>query len=234
MNRQWNLDAYQYLDGRTLKLLAMGTMLIDHIGAALLPELIILRLIGRLAFPIYCFLLVEGAHYTHDMKKYMLRMGIFALISEIPFDMAFYGGLYFGHQNVFFTLLIGLAMIWFLEHPMNDMEIPDVINKIMIVAVAGIAAELLKTDYGFMGIGVIFVFYFLRERPLLKYILVAVLCIGSSWIEAFAAIALVPIALYNGRRGRQTKLMQYGFYAFYPLHLAILAVIRQIILMVAG
>lgn len=225
-----NPEVYRRLDGRTLKVIAVISMLIDHVGAVLFPDILPFRIIGRLAFPIYCFLLVEGARYTRDMKKYMVRMGIFALISELPFDLAFYHqSFYLGHQNVFFTLLIGLIMIKGLEHSFHDMEVPDVINKLIIVAVAGIAAELLQTDYGFSGIAIIFAFYILRERAAFKYLITALICIGMGWIEAFAILSLIPIALYNGQRGSQTKAMQYGFYIFYPAHLLLLAILYQII-----
>lgn len=225
-----NPEVYRRLDGRTLKIIAVISMLIDHVGAVLFPDILLFRIIGRLAFPIYCFLLVEGARYTRDMKKYMVRMGIFALISELPFDLAFYHqSFYLGHQNVFFTLLIGLIMIKGLEHPFHDMEVPDVINKLIIVAVAGIAAELLQTDYGFSGIAIIFAFYILRERAALKYLITALICIGMGWIEAFAILSLIPIVLYNGQRGSQTKAMQYGFYIFYPAHLLLLVILYQII-----
>ena len=114
------------LSGTALKRLACLSMLLDHLGASLLenglfrcsaidPRLVgldqLLRLVGRLAFPIYCFLLVEGFLHTHDFKKYALRMLGFALISEGPFDWAFFSGVYWGHQNVYFTLLLGLALI---------------------------------------------------------------------------------------------------------------------------
>lgn len=234
MDKQLNLAAYQSLDGRMLKIIAVVTMFIDHFGAALFPQVILFRIIGRLAFPIYCFLLVEGTKYTHDMKLYMMRMGVFALISEVFFDLGLYHqAVYIGHQNVFWTLLIGLGMIWFLEHPMQDMDIPDVINKMIIVAVAGIAAEIFKTDYGFSGIAIIFAFYILQNQLMLKYLIVALLCIGMGGIEWVAAAALIPIALYNGKRGNQTRIMQYGFYAFYPAHLLLLAMIYQIILLIA-
>ena len=111
------------LSGTALKRIACLSMLVDHLGASLLenglfrcsaidPRLVgldqLLRLVGRLAFPIYCFLLVEGFLHTHDLKKYALRMLGFALISEWPFDWAFFSGVYWGHQNVYFTLLLGL------------------------------------------------------------------------------------------------------------------------------
>lgn len=232
MGEQYNLAAFQRLDGRTLKIIAVVSMFIDHMGAVLFPELLFFRIIGRLAFPIYCFLLVEGACYTHDLRQYILRMGIFALISEVPFDLAFYhSAVAVGHQNVFFTLAIGLGMIWFLEHPFKDMDIPESINKLLTLAVAGIAAELLQTDYGFSGIAIIFIFYILRRNFAAKSIIVAIICASMGWLEAFAIVSLIILFFYNGQRGRQTKIMQYGFYAFYPAHLLLLFIIYQITLL---
>ena len=111
------------LSGTALKRIACLSMLIDHIGAALLENGLfrqnavwqggvrldfVMRMAGRLAFPIYCFLLVEGFVHTHDFRKYALRMLGFALLSEFPFDWAFFSGVWWGHQNVYFTLLLGL------------------------------------------------------------------------------------------------------------------------------
>ncbi len=96
-----------------LKWIAVITMIIDHTGAVLFPDNMVFRYIGRIAFPIFCFLLVEGFFHTRDVRKYMLRLGLFALISEIPYDLAFRDTvLEFEHQNVFFALLLGVVMIW--------------------------------------------------------------------------------------------------------------------------
>ena len=176
MNPSVNLSRYQRMDGTVLKLIACLSMFIDHLGAVCFSGMMGFRIIGRLAFPIYCFLLVEGAVHTHDMKKYILRMGIFALISEVPFDLAFYHRLvYTEHQNVFFTLGLGLLAIWFLEHPIEHLDIPDVLYKLLVIIAAGLIAEFFNTDYGFTGIAVICVFYYLREQPQLKYPIAAIL-----------------------------------------------------------
>ena len=110
------------LNQENLKLIACGTMLIDHFAAVILLSMFphtrnvvelyyILRIIGRLAFPIYCFLLVEGAHYTRNPKKYALRMAIGAVLSEIPYDLAFYGGWTLENQSVMITLLLGFGAL---------------------------------------------------------------------------------------------------------------------------
>lgn len=177
-----------------------------------------MRYVGRLAFPIFCFLLVEGYYHTGNVKKYIGRLGIFALISEIPFDLAF------GHflwtlekQNVFFTLSIGLGMVWLLDRE------KEWLTRIWLIILAMWAAELLHTDYGYRGILLIAVFQITRERKAAQY-----LC-GAAWnflwssrIQYAGALAMLPIALYNGQKGRS---MKYFFYLFYPIHLLVLYLI---------
>lgn len=112
-------EYHGFLSGFTLKCIAMVTMLIDHIGYVLFPGYVIFRIIGRLAFPIYCFLLVEGAVHTSNWKKYLGRLFLFALISEIPFNLAIGGKLWYpASQNVFFTLFLGLLAILLLQKPL--------------------------------------------------------------------------------------------------------------------
>jgi hypothetical protein len=101
--------------------------------------------------------------------------------------------------------------------------------KLLMFIGAGMLAEYIHTDYGFAGIAIIFIFYILRNKPLFKYVLVGVICIDMSWLEGFAVLGLLPIAIYNGERGRQSRIMQYGFYAFYPVHLLVLYFISQMI-----
>ena len=232
MNPSVNISRYQRLDGTVLKLIACLSMFIDHLGAVCFSGMMGFRIIGRLAFPIYCFLLVEGAVHTRNMKKYILRMGIFALISEVPFDLAFYHRLvYTGHQNVFFTLGLGLLAIWFLEHPIEQLDIPDVLYKLLVIIAAGLIAEFFNTDYGFTGIAVICVFYYLRGQPQLKYPIAAILLAAMGGVEVYAVLALIPILLYYGQRGRQTKVMQYGFYIFYPAHLLLIAALYHLFIL---
>lgn len=232
MNPSVNISRYQRLDGTVLKLIACLSMFIDHLGAVCFSGMMGFRIIGRLAFPIYCFLLVEGAVHTRNMKKYILRMGIFALISEVPFDLAFYHRLvYTGHQNVFFTLGLGLLAIWFLEHPIEQLDIPDVLYKLLVIIAAGLIAEFFNTDYGFTGIAVICIFYYLRGQPQLKYPIAVILLAAMGGVEVYAVLALIPILLYNGQRGRQTKAMQYGFYIFYPAHLLLIAALYHLFIL---
>ena len=105
------------LDSFQLKWIAIITMLIDHVGAIFFPGNLVFRYVGRIAFPIFCFQLVEGFFHTRNIEKYMLRLGIFAIISEIPYDLAFRGNILdFEHQNVFFTLFLGILMLYLNRH----------------------------------------------------------------------------------------------------------------------
>lgn len=210
--RRIGLTAFQ------LKMLAIVTMLIDHTGAVLYPEVMAFRYIGRLSFPIFCFILTEGFIHTSNIRKYMLRLLSFAMISEIPFDLAFHGTwMTIEKQNVFFTLFIGMGMICLLDKE------KETVNQIGVIILAMWLAEFLHTDYGFRGILLIAVFWMLREKKAFMY------AAGAGWnflwrtkIQYAGAVAMIPIALYNGEKGRS---MKYFFYLFYPVHLLILYMI---------
>jgi len=215
----------------TLKIIAIVTMLIDHIGATLLPEILILRIIGRLAFPIFVFLLVEGYHHTRNFNKYLIRLGVFALISEIPFDLAFFGKIVaLSHQNVFFTLFLGLLMIKLFDHYKEKEPLLAGIS----VLVCMVMAYILKTDYDIFGLGMIFIYHQFREKKILAGSLVALVNIGMGlyfagvfigefyllgMVQSMAILALPLIYLYNGKKGLR---LRYIFYAFYPVHLTFL------------
>ena len=190
-------------------------MALDHTGAVLYPSQIWLRCLGRIAFPIFCFLIVEGFFHTHDVRRYMGRLGVFALISEIPYDLAFRGvPLEYAHQNVFFTLLIGIGMMVLLE---RNREWPV---KAVILLLAMWLAVLTRSDYNFRGVLLIFVFYIFHESRWLA------VTAGGFWnflyqgvIQKYGVLSVLPLALYNGERGRK---MKYFFYIFYPAHLLLL------------
>lgn len=212
MNQRWNI---QCLDSFQLKCIAIVSMALDHTGAVLYPSQIWLRCLGRIAFPIFCFLIVEGFFHTHDVRRYMGRLGVFALISEIPYDLAFRGvPLEYDHQNVFFTLLIGIGMMVLLE---RNREWPV---KAVILLLAMWLAVLIRSDYNFRGVLLIFVFYIFHESRWLA------VTAGGLWnflyqgvIQKYGVLSVLPLALYNGERGRK---MKYFFYIFYPAHLLLL------------
>lgn len=238
------------LSGSTLKIIAIVTMLIDHIGATIVESamyslvgnqqalmtvyyiMLSMRIIGRLAFPIFCFLLVEGFFHTKNVKKYTLRLFIFALISEFAFDFAFNQSfLEFSHQNVFFTLLIGVLMMWAMEYLKNrfkDNKRAFSVLFVIVAVLASVLADIIKCDYGSLGIIVIMMMYIFRNYKILKALTVcSVFALRTNFsIQSLAGLAFIPILFYNGKKGLSLK---YFFYAFYPVHLFILGLITRYI-----
>nr|WP_300093942.1 TraX family protein [Sedimentibacter sp.] len=203
-----------------LKIIALATMIIDHYGAIFQSGENIYRIIGRIAFPVYCFLLVEGYFHTGDVKKYGKRLLLFAVVSEIPFDLAFYGKIGFAHQNIFFTLFIGLAAIYLIENKEGKFNF----NKSLVIAATGILAMVLSVDYSIMGVIYILSFYYTRNFPRKKQILymagiMLFTNLMSSPLQQFSLLALPLIYFYNGEQGLKNKFLQIMFYAAYPLHL---------------
>lgn len=179
----------------------------------------VFRTIGRIAFPIFAFLLVEGFVHTQDAKKYALRLFAFALISEIPFDLALQSKvLEIDYQNVFFTLAIGFVTMMGYKY-LEEKQFPNTFTRyllqILVMMVGMAAAMFLRTDYGALGIFTILSIYIFRNNRLFQ-----IAAIGLIFIENMAAwFAFFPILLYNGKRGRNIK---WPFYIFYPVHLLVL------------
>jgi len=230
------------LSAGSLKTIAVVSMLIDHFAYAILYYAVLLpnapiqrgtdlytvylvyrvmRGIGRTAFPIYCFMLVEGFFYTRSRLKYARNLAVFGLISEIPFDFAFEQTfLEFSYQNVYFTLLIGLLVIWAWDAAGYKRW------YLQILALGGGMglAYLLNTDYDYRGVLLIFVFYILRQFRVPQTIGGAV---AMYWEMPAVIPAFLLLPFYSGERGRQPK---YFFYAFYPCHLMILGGIEYLML----
>ncbi|MGN9014994.1 TraX family protein [Bariatricus sp. HCP28S3_A4] len=220
--------------GADLKLWAMWSMLIDHAGAVLIENTslyqitgfrmlaVACRLIGRISFPLICFLLIEGFCHTEDRRKYLMRMGCFTLISEIPFDLAFFGKLDLQRQNVFFTLFTGILLLYALEKA-ETLEHSPLIRSFMMAAaiLAGCAAATAgRFDYSYMGILLIAALYLFRKDRKKQCIAGAVL----SLYELTAALAFILVGKYNGEKG-DGRLPRNWFYIFYPLHLLVLSAI---------
>lgn len=215
------------MSGLLLKLTALLTMIIDHYGAIFQTNIIIYRIIGRLAFPIYCFLLVEGYTHTSNIKKYTSRLLIFALISEIPFDLAFYGKIGFVHQNIFFTLFIGLIAIYLIDNKDTKYKF----DSTLVIIAACVLATILRTDYQFIGIVYILLFYFTRNLPKKKRLstialIMIAINLAAGMVQQFSLLALIIIYLYNNEPGAKNKLLQMSFYIAYPLHLLIYYIIN--------
>jgi hypothetical protein len=213
----------------TLKIIALISMMIDHYGVIFHSGVDIYRIIGRIAFPIYCFLLVEGYLHTKNIKNYAKRLFIFALISEVAFDLAFYGEIEFTHQNVFFTLLIGLGTMYLLDNPEKYNIKPGYISFFSFML-----AIILSVDYNFIGIIYILAFYYTRNLPKtirlsrVALILFIINLLTMSIKQQFALLSLPIIYLYNGELGPKNKILQFLFYAAYPLHLIIYYLFKTI------
>ena len=243
--KKYTKKAFLGFTGAHLKWLALITMFLDHIGAILLENGLLpliasavlagnsfdfittdylfwsntnfaLRFVGRLAFPLYCFLLTEGFLHTKNIKRYALRLGLFALLSEVPFDLALYGKPFdIQMQNVFFTLFIGLLVLWGMHYTQNRFP-KQTLLPYLIVFSGMFAAYILQSDYDAFGILLIVLLYILRESKRHQCIFGAV-C--TAW-EYAAPLAFIPIWFYNGERGKQ--LPKWFFYLFYPAHLLLL------------
>ncbi|MGX7411417.1 TraX family protein [Enterococcus caccae] len=239
------LQPKHFFSGSQLKWIAIIAMFLDHTAKIIsfrpyitetVPYLIesnqlfelsqvffpLFTLIGRLAFPIFCFLLVEGFVHTKNVKKYLLRLSLFALISEVPYDLAFsHRVVDLESQNVFFTLVIGLMVIMGVKK-FTFSSIQNGLFSLVFISGGLFLAEWFKTDYGgWIGILLIVILYIFRSSSLLKCVLGGGVFLQNSW---FGLFAFVPIYFYNGQRGKQWK---YFFYWFYPVHLIVLFVIQQ-------
>ncbi len=237
--------SYQRLSAGTLKLIAIVTMFIDHFAAGVYAKMYskgyflqwsmadyaadiyyICRDIGRFAFPVFCFLLVEGFFYTRSRIKYLRNLMIFALISEVPFDLLLEEKIGFSGQNVFFTLAIALGVIWGITRVKEKFATEPTISFFLqgTVIVAGcLLAYGLSTDYSYYGIVLAVIFYYYRNNRILACL------VGYVWFtfEPWCFPAFIALLFYNGKRGISLK---YFFYAFYPVHLLLLYGLRVLLI----
>ena len=239
------------LTAAVLHIIAMTLMLMDHLLATLLPAREWLTCAGRVAFPIFAFMAVEGYFHTRSFKKYILRMLLFAVLSEIPFDLM-YGGTWFYpvHQNVLWTFLLGLLGVWLMEQVRKKGKTWMYLLVCVLVVPAGLVlGTLCMVDYYGVGVLTVFVFYFLHGRKwwcflgqlaalywlnveLLGGLMYPVQLFGMEFElcqQGLALLALIPIWLYRGRQGYHSKPFQYLCYAFYPVHMLLLVVVLNFI-----
>lgn len=239
------------LTAAVLHIIAMTLMLMDHLWATLLPAREWLTCAGRVAFPIFAFMAVEGYFHTRSFKKYILRMLLFAVLSEIPFDLM-YGGTWFYpvHQNVLWTFLLSLLGVWLMEQVRKKGKTWMYLLVCVLVVPAGLVlGTLCMVDYYGVGVLTVFVFYFLHGRKwwcflgqlaalywlnveLLGGLMYPVQLFGMEFElcqQGLALLALIPIWLYRGRQGYHSKPFQYLCYVFYPVHMLLLVVVLNFI-----
>lgn len=240
------------MNSSQLKIIAMITMLLDHIAWILFPNIAIFHIIGKIAFPIFCFMIAEGYIKTRNRKKYLIRLLLIAAISQIPFLMTF--RLAFGNQmfgfNTIFDLALGLIAIWIYDKK-------DSKYSLIAVWIISILALLLQIDGDFAGIWLIYFFFkyhndfkTMAKKVCMFTILEVFIYIAQIFImcfmngqplnnclsyafsfntleSLFSVLALIPIKYYNGKKGLNIKWL---FYIFYPAHLLILYAIRVFVM----
>lgn len=234
----------------TLHMVAMVLMLCDHLWATVIPGNDWLTDIGRIAFPLFAFMIVEGYFHTRSMKKYVGRLFVFALISEIPFNLVMGSSLFYPlHQNVLWTFLLAVFLIWLNELAKKKGKLwLRLITCIGTLCLAFVLGLVTFVDYHYAGVLTVLVFYFFRGRKwwqfvgqavCLYYINVEILSgfyyevdvFGHTVIivrQAFALLALLPIWLYRGKQGPYNMLIKNVYYWFYPAHLLVLGLIRML------
>ncbi len=218
------------LNAFVLKIIAAVAMLSDHVAYVFLDGNYAIRAFGRLAFPIFAFFIAEGYRYTKDVKRYAIRLFVFALVAQVPYALAF--GKPFYEPNVIFTLFLALMAIWAFDKG-NE------IAKMSALIAAGVLAELTGSDHGAFGVVMVFLFYIGTDRKkklisagVLILLVTAFALIQLKSFNRYALIYLfylIPLGLlyfYNGKRGPHGFIPRWFFYIFYPLHLLMIALIN--------
>ena len=244
MKKTWKLETTSL----SLHIIAMTFMLCDHLWGTIVPGNDWLTCIGRISFPIFAFMIVEGYFHTSNLKKYVVRLLIFAVLSEIPFNLALGSRLLYPiHQNVLWSFLISLGLIHWNERVKAGGKLwKRIFIGCLTVIIGFIVGLLTMVDFYHAGILTVLTFYFLRGKKWWNYV-GQFLCLwyineemlggygyeiyfagGMHFItrQSFALLALLPIWLYRGKRGNYSKTFQYVCYAFYPVHLLVLGLIK--------
>lgn len=215
------------MSGTLLKLIGLLSMIIDHIGLAFFYKSNIFRIIGRISFPIYAFLIASGCKKTKNIYKYFFRLISLAIISEIPYDLMVYGKLSILSQNSVFTLSLGCLCIIIFK------DIKDLSNKIiMIVAVLSLG-NLMSIDYGSYGIFMILILYIFNDNKnylVLSFLLINLLISiqATNKIEYFSYFSIIPIIMYDENKKIYNKTIKNMLYILYPFHMLIIALIYKV------
>lgn len=239
MNKLKCLNAFH------LKMLAMIFMLCDHLWATVIPGNQWLTNVGRLAFPIFAFQIAEGYFMTGNFRKYFRRLFLFALISEIPFNLMYGGNIFYPfHQNVLFTFCIALLFIRWMDLSKEKGRVQYLISVVASCFLGFLIGTVTMTDYFGFGVLTVFIFYFFHDMKFgwigefaglfyINAVMMAGLTISFDMAgtvfeipqQSLALLSLIPIWLYNRKQGPHNKAIQMACYAFYPVHMLILAVI---------
>lgn len=229
-----------------LRITAVVCMLSDHLWIVLNPYGNLLNYVGRVAFPIFAFLISEGFIHTSNLKKYFVRLCVFAVFSEIPFNLFCSGEIFYPeYQNVGFTLLMGLSAVFLLDKMRKDPTPKTLAVSGLLLVGIFVFSNYFNADYGIAGVTTVVAFYLFRDFPfawvfqLVSLVILNVFVfpgrpvlikiagqIYKTHAQIFAVFSLIPIWLYNGKKRVCNKVFgkvfQCGFYAFYPVHLLLL------------
>lgn len=222
---------FAFLDGTALKLIALLSMVLDHVGDNFFPDQIWMRALGRMAMPLFAFCVAEGYCHTRDRRRYLLRLGLFALISEIPFDLVTAGRvLEFGHQNIMASFF--WAVLALLVREALLARLPGKGGKLLsfaLLAVFWVASLFLGLDCTMVSVGLVILFVLLHDRPLPLRCALGMgfyLLLRNKGLYLFGLAGFLPLLFYNGERGRGLKWL---FYGFYPGHLLLIWLIRSLL-----
>lgn len=241
-------NKFKFLTSFHLKVLAMALMFCDHLWATLISGELWLTCLGRIAFPIFAFQIAEGFIKTRNFKKYIGRLFLFALISEVPFNLMASGTIFFPfHQNVMFTFVLALVMIRMIQWGREKNKFCFALMILVALILSSILGIITMVDYFHYGIIMVIFFYLFRGMrfewlwQLIMMYIINVDMMQGMWIDqslfgfqyqiplqGYALFALIPIWLYNGKKGRVNTAFQYFVYAFYPLHMLVLSLIALI------
>ena len=232
-----NYMPFAFLDGTMLKIIAMVSMVFDHAGDMFFPDVLWPRMIGRLAMPIFSFCIAEGYIHTRDKNKYLLRMCIFALVSEVPFDLAFERNINLTHQNIMLTFALAILALRLFDlirgarkETTGKYSIgKTVLGSLAVIAIAGISLAV-KADYHIFAVLSVFLFYVLKDTKIYIRSGVGVAFLALTRTVGYyctTGLSFIPLLLYNGKKGKGLKWL---FYAFYPGHLLLLYVLRMVLI----
>ena len=244
MSERIGVSKFKCLNATHLKIIAMVCMLLDHAWGTLSGGGLWMTCVGRLAFPIFAFQVAEGYVHTKNFKKYVLRLLLFAVISEIPYNFM-QGGWWFYPfgQNVMFTLCLALLLIRVIDKARAKHWALGLVVTVVGIFVGYFVGMFTFVDYYGHGILMVLLFWLFRSVPfgwlaqLAAMIYINFVMMGGMELEifgmmvpnqGFAVLALIPIWLYNGKRGLEQKWFQYAVYAFYPLHILVLVLIAML------
>ena len=231
LKKLWQNILKNGLTGSQLKMIAVVAMTIDHIGAVIWPQAIFLRVVGRLAYPIFAFMIAEGCAHTKDMQKYLTKILSLAAVCQVVYFLAL-GSLY---QGILVTFSLSIALIMLLKKAEQEKTTKMKVMAAVAVFLTLIATEILPmvltntdfgVDYGFLGVLLPVCVYFAGSSMKRFWVaagVVALMGLKMGGVQWFGLLALPLLYLYNGKRGNGNKNF---FYIYYPAHLVVIALLE--------